>query len=146
MAIYWGLWNLVFHADFHPIHECTFGLSFLTTLNMYKDYFKGWKRLCMVTQEDNSPSVKKGVTVTYFAIVLHSFQEAITFVHRRVLYLSNFMILIMWWTEKLCSQHHSQVADQVAYWDPRNWLVTYWEPCIEKERLSSHNKSNWVLG
>ena len=23
-----------------------------------------------------------------------------------------------------------------------NWLVTYWEPCIEKERLSLQNKSN----
>ena len=30
-----------FKADFHPIHECMFGLSFLITLNIYKDYFKG---------------------------------------------------------------------------------------------------------
>ena len=28
-------------TDFHPIRECMFGLSFLTTLNIYKDYFKG---------------------------------------------------------------------------------------------------------
>ena len=21
---------------------------------------------------------------------------------------------------------------EVAYWDPHNWLVTYWEPCIKK--------------
>ena len=21
---------------------------------------------------------------------------------------------------------------EVAYWDPRNWLVTYWEPFIKK--------------
>ena len=20
---------------------------------------------------------------------------------------------------------------EAAYWDPRKWLVTYWEPCIE---------------
>ena len=23
-----------------------------------------------------------------------------------------------------------QLVIEVAYWDPRNWLVTYWEPCI----------------
>ena len=26
-----------------------------------------------------------------------------------------------------------------------NWLVTYWELCIENERLSLQSKSNWVL-
>ena len=26
---------------FHPIRDCMFGISFLTTLNIYKDYFKG---------------------------------------------------------------------------------------------------------
>ena len=34
-----------FQADFHPIHECMFELSFLITLNIYKDYFDGRKRL-----------------------------------------------------------------------------------------------------
>ena len=27
-----------------------------------------------------------------------------------------------------------------------NWLVSYWDLCIKKERLSLRNKSNWVLG
>ena len=27
-----------------------------------------------------------------------------------------------------------------------DWLVTYWESCIENERLSLQNKSSWVLG
>ena len=31
----------IFNFDFHPIHEYVFRLSFLTTLNIYKDYFKG---------------------------------------------------------------------------------------------------------
>ena len=30
-----------FRADFNPIHEYMFGLSFLTTPNIYKDIFKG---------------------------------------------------------------------------------------------------------
>ena len=38
-----------------------FGLSFLTTLNIYKDYFEGRKMLRKVAQEHNSTSVKKGV-------------------------------------------------------------------------------------
>ena len=33
-----------FRADFTPIREYMFGLSFLTTLNIYKDYFNGRKR------------------------------------------------------------------------------------------------------
>ena len=33
--------NQFFKADFNPIREWMVGLSFLTTLNMYKDCFKG---------------------------------------------------------------------------------------------------------
>ena len=50
-----------FKVDFHPIRECIFGFSFLTTLNIYKDYFKSRKRM-QVAQEHNSTSVKKSVT------------------------------------------------------------------------------------
>ena len=39
-----------------------FGFSFLISLNIYKDYFKGRKRLRIVAQEHNSISVKKSVT------------------------------------------------------------------------------------
>ena len=43
-----------FRIVFHPIREYVFGLSFLTTLNIYNDYFKGRKRLCTTTQEQIS--------------------------------------------------------------------------------------------
>ena len=33
--------NQIFSYDFHPICVYMFGLSFLTTLNIYKVYFKG---------------------------------------------------------------------------------------------------------
>ena len=33
--------NQFFRFDFTPIHVYMFSLSFLTTLNIYKDYFKG---------------------------------------------------------------------------------------------------------
>ena len=35
----------IFNSDFHPICVYMFGLSFLTTQNIYKDYFKGRQRL-----------------------------------------------------------------------------------------------------
>ena len=37
--------GLFFRTDFHPVRECMFELSVLTTLNIYKDYFKGRKRI-----------------------------------------------------------------------------------------------------
>ena len=35
---------------------------------------------------------------------------------------------------------------EVAYWDSRNWLVTYLGVVHQKGELSLKNKSNWVLG
>ena len=72
-----------FIVDFNPIRECMFGLSFLTTLNMYKDYFKGRKRLCTITQEHNSTIVKKCNQKPSFALVLLSLEETAVFVHHR---------------------------------------------------------------
>ena len=39
-----------------------------------------------------------------------------------------------------------QLVVEVAYCNPRTWLVTYWELCIENERLSLQNKSNGYWG
>ena len=35
---------------------------------------------------------------------------------------------------------------EVAYRDPRNWLVTYLGAVHQKGELSLQNKSDWVLG
>ena len=35
---------------------------------------------------------------------------------------------------------------EVAYSDPRNWLVTYLGAVHQKGELSLQNKSDWVLG
>ena len=35
---------------------------------------------------------------------------------------------------------------EVAYWDLRNWLVTYLGAVHQKGELSLQNKSDWVLG
>ena len=44
--------NQIFSYDFHPIRVYMFGLSFLTTLNIYKDYFKGRHSWCKWVQLD----------------------------------------------------------------------------------------------
>ena len=44
--------NQIFSSDFHPIHVSMFGLSFLTTLNIYKVYFKGRHKWCKWGQLD----------------------------------------------------------------------------------------------
>ena len=59
-----------------------FGLSFLKTLNIYKDYFKG--RLGLQKCEAKFCSCKL-CPETEFALVHISLEEAVVFVHRRVL-------------------------------------------------------------
>ena len=71
-----------FRADFTPIHKYVFRLSFLTTLNIYKDYFKGRQRLRKC--ETKLCSCKLWPK-TEFALVHLSFEEVAVFVHRRVL-------------------------------------------------------------
>ena len=97
-----------FRVDFHSIHVYMFGLSFLTTLNIYKDYFKGHQRLCKCEAKFCSCKLW---SKTEFALVHISLEEAAVFVHLRVLWPRSFVIFIVWWTKKLCSQQLSQVGD-----------------------------------
>ena len=71
-----------FRADFNPTRVYMFRLSFLTTLNIYKDYFKGRQRLRKC--EAKFCSCKLWLE-TEFALVHLSLEEAVVFVHRRVL-------------------------------------------------------------
>ena len=101
-----------FRIDFTPIREYVFRISFLTTQNIYKDYFKGRQRLRKC--EAKLCSCKLWPK-TKFVLVHLSFEEATVFVHLRVLWPRSFVIFIVWWTEELCNQHLSQVGNQVSY-------------------------------
>ena len=117
-----------------------FRLSFLTTLNIYKDYFKGCQRLRKCKTKFCSCKLWPEIE---FILVHLSFEEVAVFVHLRVLWPMSFLIFIVWWTKELCNQHLSQVGDQVTYGDPCiYWLVMYWEPCIE--RRDCHYKTNLI--
>ena len=97
-----------FGVDFHLIHWYMFGLSFLTTLNKYKDYFKGHQRLHEC--EAKFCSCKLWLE-TKFSLIHLSLEKATVFVHRRVLWPMSFLVFIVWWTEEFCSQHLSQVSE-----------------------------------
>ena len=62
----------IFSFDFHPIHGYMFKLSFLTTLNIYKDYFKDHKKLC---EHEGKLCSCKLWPETEFALVHLSFEE-----------------------------------------------------------------------
>ena len=98
----------IYKADFHPIREYVFRLSFLTNLNIYKNYFKGRQRLCKCEEKFCSCKLWPKTELT---LVHLSLEEAVVFVHRRVLWPKSFLIFIVWWTEEICSQHPSQVDD-----------------------------------
>ena len=62
-----------------------FEFSFLTTLNIYRDYFKGCHIGCKVVKLDAKVLFKQIVTRDKFALVHLSLKEAVAFVRRRVL-------------------------------------------------------------
>ena len=97
-----------FRANFNQIHVYMFRLSFLTTLNIYKDYFKGRQRLHECQAKF---CLFKLWLETEFALVHLSLEEVDVFVHRRILWPRNFLIFIVWWTKELYNQHLSQIGE-----------------------------------
>ena len=108
------IFRSVFHA--YPSYLCR--VSFLTTLDIYNDYFKGhlcWCKGCR--------------TCCYMHIVTKDNLPYFIFLLKKLLRLYVIRFCIQWaswfsscrWTEELCSQHPSQVSV----------LVTYLEACIE---------------
>ena len=77
--------NQFFRSDFTHILVYMFRLSFLSTLNIYNDYFKGHHRLCKWMKLDAKVLFKKIVTEDKFSLVHLSLEEATMFVCRRVL-------------------------------------------------------------
>ena len=130
----------IFSSDFHSIRVYMFGLSFLTTLNLYKDYFKG----CQMLRECEAKLCScKLWPLPLFIFLLKKLLclYTVRFCNQGVSWSSS-----CWWIEELCSQHLPQVVSKsCTRIRASNWLVTYWEPCIENERLSLQNKFNWIL-
>ena len=103
-------------------------VSFLTTLNIYKDYFKGrqrwWKGCCNCCC---THIVTKECVLVHLSLEEAAHLYVIGFCDQGACWSSS-----SGWTEELCNQHLSQFCVLVTYLDPCiDWLVTYWKPCIE---------------
>ena len=72
-------------SDFTHIHVYLCRVSFLTTLKIYKDYFKGRHNVCKLMKLDANVLFKQIVTGDKFALVHVSLEEAVVFVRRRIL-------------------------------------------------------------
>ena len=70
--------NQFFRSDFTHIHLYVFRLYFLTTLNIYKDYFKGRQKVVALV-------VASILWLEIYALFYLSLEEAAAFVRRRVL-------------------------------------------------------------
>ena len=77
--------NQYFRSNFTQIYVYLFRLSFLTTLNIYKDYFKGRHNVCKLMKLDANVLFKQIVIGDKFALVHLSLEEVAVFVRRRVL-------------------------------------------------------------
>ena len=73
--------NQFFKSDFTHIHMYVFRFSFLTTLKIYMDYFKGCHTWCNLMQRFYSCILWSET----YALVYLSFEEAAAFVRRKVL-------------------------------------------------------------
>ena len=106
-----------------------FFFFFLTTLDIYKDYFKGRLRWCNLMQSDYSLKLWPEIicpSLSFFVEAAMSLRWG--FCNQGASWFSS-----RGWTKELCSQHLSQVGVLVTYLDTCiDWLVTYLEPCIER--------------
>ena len=104
-------------------------VSFLTTLNIYKDYFKSRPRWCNLMQSDYLLKLRLEKIFPSSSFSCRSCCVCAPRVCNQGAYWSS----LLGWTEELCYQHLSQVGVLVTYWNLCiNWLVTYSEPCIER--------------
>ena len=72
----------IFNSDFHPTHVYLFGLSFLTTLNIYIRIILRAVKCCISVKQS---CVHANCELeTKFALVYLSLEEAVVFVHLRV--------------------------------------------------------------
>ena len=110
--------NQFFRSDFWPMLMYLCKVSFLTTLDIYKAYFKSRH-----TWEYKENTCKK------WPMPYSLWKKLLRFC---VLGFCNQMLLDLhcWWSEELCSQQSS------SSWCVSNvlgalylWLVTYWDPC-----------------
>ena len=119
---------------FTYIQVYLYRVFFLTTLDIYKNYFKGRQRWCKVMQPNANWLCMQIVTGDRICpSSSYSSVEVSVSLRQGFCNQGASWSLSFGWTEELCSQHLPQVGVLVMHFDPFiNWLVTYLKPCIER--------------
>ena len=103
--------NQVFRSDYTHILEYLYRISFLKTLDIYKDYFKGRHKVvaivvtCIVFSEIEIALVHLSLCRSYCVFM------------PRVLWRRSFLIFIVNELKNLAVNNPSQVGVLVTYWD-----------------------------
>ena len=84
--------NHTFRSVFHAYPSYVFSFSFLITLDIYKDYFKGRLNGCNLMQKFHASIL----WLETYALVHLSLEEVTAFVRNRILWPRNFLIFIVW--------------------------------------------------
>ena len=126
--------NQFFRSDFLLMLMYLCRVSFLTTLDIYKAYFRGRH----IREYKENLCKRWPMPYSLWKKLLHLC--ALGFCNQVLLDLH------CWWSEELCSQQSSS-----SWWLSRvlgsAQLVSHVPRAVHfKERLSLQNKSNWVLG
>ena len=94
-------------------------VSFLTIINIYKDYFIG-RCACIVWSEAEIPLVHHSLWRSYCVFTL------------RILWLRSFLIFIVDELKNFAANNLLQVCGVChVLGSMYHWLVTYWDSCIE---------------
>ena len=93
------------------------GFSFLTTLDIYKDYFKSRHNGCKALKKNN-PCILR--LETEIALIHHILYRSYCVFTPRVLWPMNFLIFTVDELKNFATNNLPQVGV----------LVTYWDPCI----------------
>ena len=106
-----------FRSDYTYILKYLCRVSFLTTLDIYKDYFKNCQKWCKVLQKNN-PCILW--LETEIALVHHILCRNYCVFTSRVLWSRSFLIFTIDELKNFATKNLPKVCV----------LVTYWDPCI----------------
>ena len=132
-----------FRYDYRHILEYLYRVSFLTTLDIYKNYFKSYHKWCKVLQKNNPCILWPETEITLYHHILYRSYCIFT---PRVLWPRSFLIFIV---DEL-KNFATNIFLKLECWlrtGIRVSLVSHVLGFVHwTERLPQQYKSNWVLG
>ena len=104
-----------FRYDYRHILEYLYRVSFLTTLDIYKNYFKSYHKWCKVLQKNNPCILWPETEITLYHHILYRSYCIFT---PRVLWPRSFLIFIVDELKNFATNNLFKLLELVTYWDP----------------------------